>query len=682
MSRRPSAAAPPVPPRAAGACVGMDVGGTFTDIVVAGPGAWRLEKLPGRPERPELPGVEALRRLDPAGLLPALHGSTVATNALLERRGARTALVLTAGFADLLAIGRGRRGELYRLDPSPRPGLLDADGGRNLELAERLDASGAVLVSPGPAELARLCRDVADSGAEAVAICLLFSWLDDRHERAAARALRAAGLGRFLSLSSQVLPQVREVERAGTTMANAYLMPLMHRYLGRLARGLSGRPLAVMGSHAGLLAPAAAARLPVATVLSGPAGGVLGARAVARRQGMERILSLDMGGTSTDVALCEGDPALDGWSEIGGIAVHRPSLRIHTIGAGGGSILELAPGRLLKLGPRSAGAWPGPAAYGRGGVEPTLTDANAVLGRLPAGLRLADGTRLDVAAAARALAPVARRMGMGLADCALAAVRLADAQMERALRHISVEAGVDPRDCSLVAFGGAAGMHACALAEGLSIPRVLVPAAAGVLSALGLATAPPAASGLLSLALRPWPRPGQPWPPAVAAGFRRLLAAARRDLGRLRSAGPETVLRAADLRYEGQSWELTVPWHADPGALRAAFEALHQARFGFRLPERRPQLVALRLTVGVPALAELPDTWYWPEADTSGPSWTDLAQSGGRSRRAPLVARRDLTPGATLRGPAVVAQADSTLLLAPGWGLVALRTGDLLLERA
>ena len=682
MSRRRSAATPPPPFRAAaGACCGMDVGGTFTDIVITGPGAWRLEKLPSRPGQPEQPGVEALRRLDPEALLPALHGSTVATNALLERRGARTALVLTAGFADLLTLGRGQRGDLYRFDPDPRPTLLDPDSDLNLQLEERLDASGAVLQAPSAADLEGLVRRVAASGAEAVAVCLLFSWLDDRHERAAATALRRAGLGRFLSLSSQVLPLVREVERASTTLANAYLMPVMRRYLDRLAHGLAGRPLAVMGSHAGLLAPRAAARLPVATVLSGPAGGVLGARAVARRQGLERILSLDMGGTSTDVALCEGEPALDGWSVVGGIAIHRPSLRIHTVGAGGGSILEVAPGRLLKLGPRSAGAWPGPAAYGRGGGEPTLTDANTVLGRLPAGLRLADGTRLDASAAARALAPVARRMGLSLQDCALAAVRLADAQMERALRRISVEAGVDPRECSLVAFGGAAGMHACALAEGLAIPRVLVPAAAGLLSAVGLATAPPSASGMLSLALRPWPGRGHGWPPAVEAGYRRLLVAARRDLGRLCDLNQLTVQRAADLRYEGQSWELTVPWVADPAALRAAFESQHQARFGFHLPERRTQLVALRLTARCLPLAELPSTWSWPDPQEAGPSSTDLVLPGGRVQRAPLVAHQLLAPGASLRGPAVLTQPDSTLLLASGWGLTALHTGDLLLER-
>lgn len=663
-----------------GACIGMDVGGTFTDVVVNGPEGWRLEKVPSRPDRPERPGVEALRRLDPEGRLPALHGSTVATNALLERRGARTALVLTAGFADLLALGRGQRTDLYRLEPRPRAGLLDADEGLTLEIDERLDAAGRVLRAPDAAELARLVRRVGERGVEAVAVCLLFSWLDDRHERRVAQALRQAGLARFLSLSSRVLPAVREVERASTTVANAYLMPLMHRYLDRLARGLAGRPLAVMGSHAGLLAPRAAARLPVATVLSGPAGGILGARAVAHRLGLERVLSLDMGGTSTDVALSDGEPVLDGWSLVGGIAIHRPSLRIHTIGAGGGSIIQVAAGGSLRLGPRSAGSRPGPAAYGRGGVEPTLTDANVVLGRLPAGMRLADGTPLDAAAAARSLAPVARRLGLGIADCALAAVRLADVQMERALRHISVEAGVDPRDCSLVAFGGAAGMHACALAEGLAIPRVLVPAAAGLLSAVGLATAPPSASVLRSVAARPWPRAGEAWPAALEATFRQLHAAALRDLGRLGDAGDLAVHRAADLRYVGQSWDLTLPWDADPRGLRAAFEALHQARFGFHLPERRPQLVALRVTVKGRPLATLPDTWRFAAAPAASPA-TDLVLDGGRRRRVPLVPRSLLAPGATLRGPAVVTQPDSTLFLAGGWGLTVQATGDLLLER-
>lgn len=661
-------------------CVGVDAGGTFTDLVLAEGDAWRLHKVPSRADRPEAPGIEALRRQDPDGTAPVLHGSTVATNALLERKGARSALVLTAGFEDLLALGRGARQQLYALEPAPRPLLVGADEGLCLGLAERIAADGSVLLRPDRGALDRLCRAVADAEVGAVAICLLFSWLDDRHERAAASALRAAGQGRFLSLSAQVLPVAREVERASTTLANATLMPLMQGYLRRLAAGLGRRPLAVMGSHAGLLAPAAAARLPVSTVLSGPAGGILAARAAAARHGLGAILSLDMGGTSTDVAYGGEDLTLDGSSQVGGVAVHRPALRIHTIGAGGGSLAGFGAGGTLRLGPESAGAWPGPAAYGRGGTAPTLTDALVVLGRLPDGLTLADGTRLARDRAARALGPLAVRLGMSLERCAEGLINLADARMERALRKVSVEAGVDPRDCALVAFGGAAGMHACAVAEGLGIGRVLLPAAAGVFSALGLATADPSATGRLSLPVLPWPQGRRRWPRRVEDGFRRLRAQAMRDLGRLVPEGQLGEQRQADLRYQGQSWDLTIPWTPDPSELRRRFDALHQARFGFCLPERPLRLVALRLTLRGPSLAPtgLPVSLEPVSAAAPGqvPVWT---VSGGR-RPWPCLPAAGLRPGQVLPGPALVLQAHSSLYLAPGWSLQVLEGQDLLLR--
>ncbi len=662
-------------------CIGVDAGGTFTDLVLAGPGGWHLYKVPSRADRPELPGIEALRQIDARGQAPVLHGSTVATNALLERKGARCALVLTAGFEDLLAIGRGQRDELYALEPSRRTSLIGADDGLCLGLDERLAADGTVLRSPSEAELQRLCRGVAALEVTSVAVCLLFSWLDDRHEQALARALRSAGLAQNLSLSSVVLPTAREVERASTTLANAYLMPLMRGFLQRLTRGLGARPLAVMGSHAGLLAPPAAGRLPVTTVLSGPAGGVLAAQAVARRHALGAFLSLDMGGTSTDVAFSAGDLVLEGSSCVGGVDIHRPALRIQTVGAGGGSLVEAAQDAALRLGPASAGAWPGPAAYGRGGVAPTLTDALVVLGRLPDGLTLADGTRLSLDRAAKALGPVASRLGLDLSSCALGAVALADARMERALRRVSVEAGIDPRVCGLVAFGGAAGMHACAVAEGLGIARVVVPAAAGVLSALGLAGAAPSASGRLSMPALGWPAGRRAWPRLVEAGFLRLRSQARRDLGRW---VPDALLvehRQVDLRYEGQSWDLTLPWEDDPRALRGRFEDLHEARYGFRLAGRPPRLVALRLTLAGPPLApEGLSVREDPAARRQQPSTVNTCLPDGRRLPLPCRPASQLRPGEGLKGPAIVLQTHGTLFLAPGWTLDVLPGADLLLR--
>jgi N-methylhydantoinase A/oxoprolinase/acetone carboxylase beta subunit len=362
--------------------IGVDVGGTFTDFVRIERDAIRVEKRLSSPDDPGRSVLEGVRLLDPGALAPVLHGTTVATNALLEGRGARTAFVTTRGFEDLLALGRGNRAELFRFEPSPRPCLVPVDEGFAFGVDERVGADGLPLRPLRDEDLEQLVKAIADAKVESVAVCLLFSYLYPEHERRVAAAI--AELGRhapMVSLSTQVLPEMREYERASTVAVNAYVMPIVAGYLGRLAQDLSPRSLSVMGSHGGLMSPETASNLAVGTVLSGPAAGVTGALAVARNAGYPRIISFDMGGTSTDVALCDDALPYTAWSEVGGYPVHLPSLDVHTVGAGGGSIVWADAGGGLRVGPRSAGADPGPAAYGRGGAEATLSDANILLGR-------------------------------------------------------------------------------------------------------------------------------------------------------------------------------------------------------------------------------------------------------------------------------------------------------------
>ena len=649
------------------ACIGVDVGGTFTDLARIGPDGLEVLKLPSSPADPSEAVVEGLRRLDPRGVVDVVHGTTVATNALLERRGARTAFVTTAGFGDLLALGRGERRDLYQLAPRPRPLLVPAD--LTFEVAERVAADGTILRTLRPAAAARVARRVAAAGAEAAAVCLLFSYLAPGHERRVGDALAGvAGGPGFVSLSVDVLPEFREYERASTVVVNAYVGPRVSAYLEHLAAATQPRRITVMGSHAGTLRLTEAARLPVATVLSGPAAGVLGAVAVAERCGCRRVLTLDMGGTSTDVALCDGRVPFTAAVRVDDLPIHRPAVDVHTVGAGGGSILRVDAGGALRVGPESAGAVPGPAAYRRGGRAATVTDAHVVLGRLPFGQPLAGDLRLDPTAARQAIAAVAADLGLSVEATALGALAVANATMERALRTVSIERGHDPRDFVLVAFGGAGPLHACELADLVRAEAVLVPGVPGALSALGLATASPLATTSRSV-LRP---PGAP-PADVAAVFVDLEAEARRSLG---AEEPE-VERWVDVRYAGQSWELSLPW---PGAehVLAAFAAAHERRYGYARRGTPVEVVTLRVHARLPAPVVLP-----PPAPPrlERPTATRLVLADGRTVDAPVWSRQALRSGEHLVGPAVVAQLDATTYVAPGWCATVGRWGDLRLER-
>ena len=605
--------------------VGADTGGTFTDLVTADGRALKVLSTPDDPGRAVAEGVARL--VAPSGpARPGLlaHGTTVATNALLERRGAVVALVTTAGLADVIEIARQDRPSLYdQLASRPEPLVPRA---LRFEVPGRLAADGTELapvdVGALPAAFPPAPGDGRPVGA--VAVCLLHADLDPAHERAVAAALQAQGLD--VTCSHEVSPEMREYERTVTTVINASLRPRCRAYLRGLD-GLADRVL-VMTSAGGLLPAGAAAELPAALLLSGPAGGVRAGAAVAAANGFPDAVTFDMGGTSTDVCLIlDGAPAPAAQREVGGFTVRFPSLDVHTIGAGGGSIARLDPGGALVVGPESAGADPGPAAYGRGGTRPTVTDADLVAGRIPAGASFGP-LSLDAAAARRALD-----------DAGVAAegvIDVVDANMERALRAVSVERGVDPRGLALVAFGGAGPLHACALADALGMPAVVVPARAGVLSAVGLLSAPPRRD-----LVRSWPTPDDHT--GLAAALEALAAEAR---SLVPGGGEVTVETSVDCRYRGQSHELTVPDVA-------AFHEAHARRNGYARSSHPVEVVALRAvaTAAPPvAIESLPEP---PPRLPDGP----------------------------VTGPRTLAEPDCTIWLPAGWRAEEGAAGALVLRR-
>jgi N-methylhydantoinase A/oxoprolinase/acetone carboxylase beta subunit len=578
--------------------VGVDTGGTFTDVV-ADDG--RIVKTPSTPADPGdavRAGVATLAAGRPALLA---HGTTIATNALLERRGGLVALVTTRGFADVIEIARQTRPSLYDPFADRPPPLVPRE--LRFEVGGRLDATGRELEPLDPATVPAI-----PAGVDAVAVCLLHADLDPGHEQAVAAVLRARGLD--VTCSHEVSPEFREYERTVTTTANAALRPRCRPYLRDLD-GVAASVL-VMTSAGGLVPATVAADLPVALLLSGPAGGVRAAAAVATACGYEDAVSFDMGGTSTDVCLIRGGaPEPAPMHEVAGLPVRYPALDIHTIGAGGGSIARLDPGGALVVGPQSAGAVPGPACYGRGGTAPTVTDADLVLGRIPAGATFPGLGTLDLDAARAALDGAGVR-----AD---GVVEVVDAEMERAVRVVTVERGVDARGVALVAFGGAGPLHACAVAASLRMPAVIVPPRAGVLSAVGLVSAPPQRE-----LVRSWPDPGD------HAGVPRARAELARDVAALPGIDASTAVvdTFVDCRYAGQSHELTVPAIDD-------FPAEHARRNGYALPDAPIEVVALR-------------------ARARGPAPLDPAEL-------PLVTRERYA------GPTVVTEPDCTVWVPAGW---------------
>jgi N-methylhydantoinase A len=625
--------------------IGCDVGGTFTDFFVLEETGVRALKLPSTAAAPEeavLAGLAEL--LSAASDATLVHGSTVATNTVLERKGARTGLVTTQGFRDVIEIGRQARLKIYELEPRRPPPLVPRE--LRFEVDERVLATGTIERALSPGAAAELVERLCDAGVESVAVCLLFSFLEPAHERLLASACRERGLP--VSASHEVLPQYREYERTSTTVMNAYVAPVMSRYLTRLdkrVKELGVGTLGVMTSAGGVASAERASARAAETVLSGPAGGVAGAFQVASAAGFDRIITFDMGGTSTDVALCDGAIPLQGEASVDGLPVSLPAVDVHTIGAGGGSLAWLDAGGALQAGPQSAGAMPGPAAYGRGG-KATVTDANVALGRLPASL--ASGLKLDHAAATAALADVLPKMAPEAA--ALQVLQVVEARMERALRAVSLERGYDPADFTLVPFGGAGPLHACALAESLGVRRVLVPRQPGILSAIGMAVAPERREYSVSV-LRRLERGD-----ALLEASGKLEAMARSVAG--------TRGWQADLRFAGQAHELRVAVEAPSAqACESALREAHLQRYGF-LPEGPAEIVSLRL-VATTAPRALPAPSPEPDRPRQRGEVEVVLPAG--ARWCPLIEREALQIGEAVHGPALIVQYDSTTLLAPGW---------------
>jgi N-methylhydantoinase A len=663
-------------------------------------------KVLSTPADPSQAIVEALDKVGRHASIVLLHGTTVGTNTLLQRKGARVALVTTAGFEDAIEIGRQARPKLYdfffdRVEP-----LVPAD--LRFGVNERTASDGEILHAPSQQDLQSLLERIQQKRPEAIAVSLLFSFANPKTEKAVARALERLGVP--LSVSHAILPEFREYERTSTVVVNAHLQPVMQDYLENLdcrARssaksGAVPSRIFVMQSSGGITALSFAAREPVRTVLSGPAGGVVGAAVMARRSGFERIISFDMGGTSTDVALVDGEARARSQAEIAGFPIGVPMLDIHTVGAGGGSIARFDAGGALRVGPESAEANPGPICYGRG-IQPTVTDANLLLGRVQPQRFLGGDFTLDLERTRRVVGEWLKRNGskLTLEQFAAGIIRVVNATMEKAIRVVSIERGYDPREFTLVAFGGAGGLHACELAEALSIPRVIVPALPGALSAFGI---------LVSDVVKDYSRTVL-WPVAeklptdrvengrlendrlrtgrLEREFATLRRRAETDFREERWKGAIRHQRSVDVRYQGQGYELNVPYTRN---LIRDFRSEHQRRYGYSYPARELELVTLRLRSTIKSQqASMVKGTTTGHVGTGAPARLGRAKPGsefegrapvffsGKKLAAAIFSRDSLPIGKKYSGPAVLTEYSATTVVPRGMSFRRERAGNLII---
>ena len=685
--------------------VGVDTGGTFTDCVVAdGEGIRVLKVFSGSPASPEeasrtiIEGVDRLIRASPGKTIDIVHGTTVSTNSLLERRGARVALITTSGFEDLIEIGRQARPRLYDLDVQRDPPLVPRS--QRFGLEERTTADGSVLLHPSDRDLRRLKAKVLRSGADSVAVCLLFSYTNPANEQLVARVLRELKIP--LSISHQILPEFREYERLSTTTINAYLMPRIGSYLARLEReavsrfslkantrkGSRRQPVVrvfVMESSGGITTARHAAREPVRTILSGPAGGVAAAVRLAENLGIRQAISFDMGGTSTDVCLFEGRARITNETTLGDLPVAVPVIDVHSVGAGGGSIARIDPGGALRVGPESAGSTPGPVCYKRGGHQPTVTDANLILGRIDPDHFLGGTYSLDTQATEEAFNKFiqscnngsrAARAGLSSPiELASGIIAVANANMERALRLISVERGHDPRDFIMIAFGGAGGLQAAELARALGASGVIIPPNPGTFSALGILLSD-AIKDVSQSVLLPVPAESPASPSAALQAFHNDLARRYRLIERSARAelrqdhfppGRIRLEKHLDVRYAGQSYELTVPFSPQ---VAKEFQHLHEKTYGYSHGDKPLEVVNLRLRFTISTAEPRPKD----RPPRKRPSRVDKAVVkeknvwfGNRFYRTRFYDRENLAPGICVKGPAVVVEYSSTTVVPPGF---------------
>jgi N-methylhydantoinase A len=650
--------------------VGVDVGGTFTDLVAIRNGEFATAKVVSVPGDQSSGVIEAFDRsgVPSSEIASIAHGTTVGTNALLERRGARTALVTTEGFRDVIEIGRQNRVALYELTAASPPPLVPRE--LRFTVSERVGPEG-VRLAIDEKSLDAAVAALRSEGAEAVAICLLFAFQDPSHEKRVRAAVAEALPDAFVTTSSEVLPEFREYERFSTTAAGAYLGPVIASYLDRLSARLdaAGLPRAlVMQSSGGVVDLETAARLPSTCVLSGPAAGVVAAAYAGSESGYSDLLTFDMGGTSTDVGLVLGGQVqVTTGSVVAGVPIRHPLVDVHTVSAGGGSVAWVDDGGALHVGPRSAGAAPGPACYGMGGTEATVTDANLFLGYLEDGSVLGGKVVLDRSAAEVAIGKLATELGVEPVAAADGVLAVAEIEMTRALRVLSVERGIDPRGLTLVAFGGAGGMHACRLADELQIGRILVPQAAGVLSALGLAVADLRRDYVLSFARATADLADTD----LDRAFATLESRARNDL-----AEPQ-LRRQADVRYHGQSFELTVP-ASSVAELTGSFHALHEERYGYRSSDAALELVALRLTASTPR----PKPALRAHRSAGGaPATRRQCHFDDGWEEAIVFQPASLGVGEVVAGPAIATFPEATCVVRPGWAAFVDPAGALVLER-
>ena len=656
--------------------VGIDTGGTFTDFVIIDGQEITSFKIPSTPGNPAAAIIEGLKQI--ASTKPdktiseIVHGSTVATNALLEHKGARTAFVTTTGFEDILEIGRQARPQIYNLMVQ-RPAPLVPSQLR-FGVNERIAADGKVVKTLAPQSITELIKQIQDAGAQSVAVCLLFSFANTTHERMLAKELSRLGLP--ISISSQILPEYREFERASTVTVNAYLAPLMAGYINRLVQYIGDyktdnksvpATLRIMQSNGGTVSAATAAAEPVRTILSGPAGGVIGAFELSQRAGFDQIITFDMGGTSTDVALCDGSVKVTHESVLGGNPIAIPVIDIHTVGAGGGSIAQLDSGGALRVGPESAGADPGPACYGKGTL-PTVTDANLVLGRFGIGglldgaFQLHNDRAIEVIDRLASAISKSRGKKVTTREAALGVIQVANSNMEAALRVVSVSRGYDSRLFTLVCFGGAGGLHVCDLARGLRIPKILIPPDPGTLSALGVLLAN-AAKDYSRTVMQPLAVQSSKWFGDLYADLE------KRGISDLMNEGfarnQIKIVRSAAMRYQGQSFEIDIPWTSNTRKLEADFHKTHGRQYGYSDASRTVELVALRLqAVGRVKKPRMTGTVskraYKPKPIVLAPIAIE-----GKIAKVPQYNRRDLRASAAIDGPALIREYSSTTLVLP-----------------
>ena len=661
--------------------IGVDTGGTFTDCLCHNGQGYQVHKLLSTPQDPSRAVIEGVQALRPLGLRHVRHGSTVATNALLERRGGPAAIIVNQGLEDVLTIGRQQRNRLYDLFYQKEPPCIDPK--HCYGLPGRMDTQGDIIEPLDEAALTAIVKAIKKSEVQAVAVCLLFAFVNPVHEQQVAKALEPLGL--HVSCSHRILGEFREYERASATAVNAYVAPKMVRYLNNIEADLQRQDsLRIMQSNGGAITAGTARREPVRTILSGPAGGVVAAWKVGHAAGYDRLLTFDMGGTSTDVSLLHGGLSMTTQTHVAGLPVRIPMLDIHTVGAGGGSIARLDSGGALRVGPESAGADPGPVCYGKG-EQLTVTDANCLLGRLLPDHFLGGRMRLQQERIAPVCAQLAAEAGMDSLALAEGVLAVANAAMERALRVISVERGHDPRDCTLLCFGGAGGLHAAFLAKSLGVPRVLVPENPGLFSAQGMLHADVLKDYSRTVMLAHEATSIE----ALDGLFMALEAQARDDL-LAEGITPDAMEleRLVDMRYAGQSFELPVPWparhDASPSmqALGQSFHTLHEATYGAAFPGKAMEVVTLRLRargfLEQPPMAErmLEGTAPDPAARLD----TREAVFDGQAQPTAIWQRELLQPGNTLPGPAIIVEYSSTTVLPPGWTARMDSRGNLILE--